>query len=253
MSGMSQAVSALALRSAVVDGVNATTQTVTGIATTDTLVFVGHFTPGATATFADVTSDTTISAADTITVGSDYSSDRLVILWHDGSQAAAVNQAQETPCLRFDLIDGVNATTQTLTGITTSDTILSALLWSTKAAVAAVDDITSTMTITDADEVTVSADYSSDLMMVIWHDADGVGYSSTALRIDLVDGHATEKALTGMVASDVILFAGHFTLKADITTLVDGTTNCTAAAGKVEYGATTADDQMWIFWLDSSA
>ncbi len=72
--------------------------------------------------------------------------------------------------LRISLVDGVNATTATLTGIATEDTILSVLHLSTKSSIATCADITSDVTISDADEITVGSDYSSDQMIVFWVD-----------------------------------------------------------------------------------
>uniref|UniRef100_A0A6M3JT62 Uncharacterized protein n=1 Tax=viral metagenome TaxID=1070528 RepID=A0A6M3JT62_9ZZZZ len=72
--------------------------------------------------------------------------------------------------LRISLVDGVNTTTATLTGIATEDEIVSVLLASTKAAVATIEDITSTVSITAASTITVTADYTNDLMIVFWID-----------------------------------------------------------------------------------
>lgn len=68
------------------------------------------------------------------------------------------------------LVDGVNATTAVLTGIALEDQITSVMLFSTKAAVATVTDITDDVTISAADQITVGSDYSSDLMQVFWDD-----------------------------------------------------------------------------------
>jgi len=72
--------------------------------------------------------------------------------------------------LNVTLVDGVNATTATLTGIATEDRILSVMLFSTKASVATVTDITDDVTITAANTITVGSDYSNDLMQVFWVD-----------------------------------------------------------------------------------
>ncbi|MDD1749231.1 MAG: hypothetical protein LUO89_05080 [Methanothrix sp.] len=252
---MSQAVSSLALHGTVIEGVNATTQTLTGIGTDDTILFAGHFTPGATSTFADVTTHMTISAADEITVDADYSSDFLAVVWSDGSPSAGANQPQSNLCLRFSLIAGSD-TTATITGITTSDVIVGVFHWSTAADITAFGTL-SDVTITAANTVTFATGTAADSVLIIWQDMDSgatpQAYSSMCLHIDLVDGHATEMAVTGMVATDVILFAGHLSTKANITTIADYTTGVTAAAGKVTYAATTADDQIWLWWLDTSA
>jgi hypothetical protein len=60
--------------------------TVTGIATGDELVFVGHLsTAAAIATLADLTSEFTVSAADTINnaAGTDTTNDQLMVIWLD--------------------------------------------------------------------------------------------------------------------------------------------------------------------------
>jgi len=261
MSGMNQAVSALAPHFSVIDGVNATTQTLTGISPDDTIIRVFHFTPGATATLVDVTTHLEITDDDEITVDADYSSDQLLVVWHDGTQDPDMRQAITTLCLRFTLIDGVNATTQTLTGITELDVLLGALHFSTKASITAMAELTlpptasPDLSITDDDEVTFSFDATNDQVLVIWNDSDATAlnsYGTLALQIDLVDGHATEKALTGILAEDVVLWTGHFSLKTDIATL-DAAITATAAAAKVTYSADCANDLMMVVWLDRSA
>lgn len=69
-----------------VAGGSAGDHTVTGIATGDEIVFVGHFsTAAAIATLADITSEFTVTAADTINnVGeSDTTNDQLMVIWLD--------------------------------------------------------------------------------------------------------------------------------------------------------------------------
>ena len=85
-SGLARSLPNFNLRITLVDGVNATTAVLTGIATEDTILSVLHLsTKAAIATCADITDDVTISAADQITVGSDYSSDQMVVSWVDVS------------------------------------------------------------------------------------------------------------------------------------------------------------------------
>ena len=262
MSGMSQAVNALALHVDVVDGVNTTTQTVTGIATTDTLIGVIHWTPGAAAVPVDATSHTTITAADTITVDADYSSDRLIVIWHDASQAVSARQAIDPINLRFNLVDGADGTvsaTTTLTGIATNDTLLGAIELGTKADTDTVTDVLSYLSITAANTLTITAlDCSNDQILVFWADADAVSpvsYSSVALKMEVIAGHATEMAVTGMVANDVIL-AG-FVCPVTTVAVADCTAYLTAAAGKITYGTLTAlnagTSKVIVFWLDTSA
>ena len=259
MSGMSQAVNALALHVDVIDGTNATTQVLTGIETNDTIIFGGHFTPGATSTFADVTTNVSISAADQVTFAADYSSDNMVVVWADGSCAAGAvanddatfSQPQSNPCVRFSLLAG-SATTATITGITTSDIIIGVLHFSTAADITALGTLTD-ITITAANTITCGTDCSSDTLIVIWEDVDSgatpVAYSSMALNVSLLDGHGTTMACTNMVATDVVLFAAHITTKTNITTIVDYTASVTPGAGTLAYASDTSNDQIWVWWL----
>lgn len=69
-----------------VAGGSAGDHTVTGIATTDTIIWVGHLsTAAAIATLADLTGEFTITAADTINnaAGTDTTSDQLMVIWDD--------------------------------------------------------------------------------------------------------------------------------------------------------------------------
>lgn len=78
------------LRTAVVDGAAAGNVTVTGIATLDELISVIHCTAGATedGTFADLTSEFTISAADTINnaAGTSTSGNKLIVIYRDRAE-----------------------------------------------------------------------------------------------------------------------------------------------------------------------
>jgi hypothetical protein len=82
----------LNLKIAFLDGGAAGAHTLTGIATDDNLLYVGHLTTSVDATFgfgidsfADLTSEFSISAADTIdnTGGTATTNDHLVVLWLD--------------------------------------------------------------------------------------------------------------------------------------------------------------------------
>jgi|GEM_PF-4810646 len=69
-----------------VNGGAAGDHTVTGIASGDEIVFVGHFsTAAAIATLADLTSEFSVTGADTINnaAGTDTSSDQLMVIWLD--------------------------------------------------------------------------------------------------------------------------------------------------------------------------
>lgn len=71
------------LVTAVIAGGAAGAHTVTGITTDDTLVSVHHYTPGSASTYADLTSEFSISAADAIdnTGGTSTASDTLVVTY----------------------------------------------------------------------------------------------------------------------------------------------------------------------------
>ena len=74
------------LKVTLVAGGSAGDHTVTGITTADEISFVGHFsTAAAIATLADLTSEFSITAADTINNvgGTDTSSDQLMVMWLD--------------------------------------------------------------------------------------------------------------------------------------------------------------------------
>lgn len=73
-------------RVTLVAGGAAGNHTVTGIATTDQIIWVGHFsTAAAIATLADLTSEFSITAADTINnaAGTDTTNDQLMVIWAD--------------------------------------------------------------------------------------------------------------------------------------------------------------------------
>ena len=82
----------------------------------------------------------------------------------------AMTQSVSEFNLQVSFVDGVNATTATMTGVATEDKIVSAWLFSTKASVATVEDITSDVTITAANTITVGTDYTNDLMVIFWLD-----------------------------------------------------------------------------------
>lgn len=73
------------LKFALVAGSTAGTHTVTGIATGDELIWVGHFTTAAAiATLADLTSEFSITGADEVTnTTADTTNDQLMVVWLD--------------------------------------------------------------------------------------------------------------------------------------------------------------------------
>ncbi len=83
-----QTISPAALKVDLVAGGAAGNHTVTGIATTDELLYVGHWsTAAAIATHADLTAEFSIDSADTIdnTGGTATTSDQLMVVWYDKS------------------------------------------------------------------------------------------------------------------------------------------------------------------------
>lgn len=257
MSGMSQAVNALALHVDIVAGVNTTTQTLTGIAVGDTIVAAYVWLPGASATLTDITTNITVSATDLIAMAADYSasSKTVMVIWQDGNAAAGARQPQSDPCLRFNLVTG-SATTRALTGITTSDVIAACLHFTTAADITALDLYTD-VTISAADEITFGTDCTNDHCLIIWQDmtsgASPQSYSSVALNITMATGGNGSSAVAGMVATDVVLFVGHLTTTTNITTIADITSTCTAAAVTVTHSADHSSDSLWVWWLDTSA
>lgn len=74
------------LKVTLVSGGSAGNHTLTGIEVGDEIVFVGHFsTAAAIATLADITSEFSVTAADTINnaAGTDTTSDQLQVIWID--------------------------------------------------------------------------------------------------------------------------------------------------------------------------
>ena len=87
MSGMTKSKSAFNLKVSIVDGTTATTNiAITGIATTDELIFVGHYsTKASIATLVDDTANCSITSAGNIQSATNTSSDLLEVWWIDTS------------------------------------------------------------------------------------------------------------------------------------------------------------------------
>lgn len=88
MTGMSQSKSAIGLQFSLLAGTTATTNiAVTGIATSDSIIFCAHIsTAAAIATMADITSEVSVTSAGNIQLSStDTSSDALLLIWNDNS------------------------------------------------------------------------------------------------------------------------------------------------------------------------
>ena len=88
MSGMGTALSGFNLQISLVDGTTADTNiAISGIATEDEIVFVGHFsTKASIATLVDDTANCSITSAGNIQSGTDTSNDLLQVFWIDKSK-----------------------------------------------------------------------------------------------------------------------------------------------------------------------
>lgn len=241
-------------RVSLVAGSNAGAITLTGIATEDEIISVIHWTPGTTCTIADVTSHVTISAANTILPDADYSSDNLIVFWTDKS--FGTGYTWDKMQLRCSFVDGSNATTATMTGCATADTIISALHVTTKADNNSLADITANVSITAANTVTFAADYSNDLAIIWWMDADGgTGYvhDKFNIKMNFIDGHATAQTLTGIATEDKLIAVWNGATKANQATITDITsTTKISAANTVAFGSSTANNQIVVWWVDVS-
>lgn len=113
----------------VADGAAAGNVTVTGVATTDTLLFVGVFTTKASiATFADLTAEFTISAGDTLnnTGGTSTANDQLlVIVDRPNTTVDAVTVTEQVIPFDFEVvaIDVVSNAARTAGTLTVDATI----------------------------------------------------------------------------------------------------------------------------------
>ena len=80
--------------------------------------------------------------------------------------------------------------------------------------------------------------------------------SAYNLRVNLLVGAnaATNIAVAGIATDDEIIFCGHLTTAASIATLADLTSTMSiSAAGQVQSSTATNNDQLWLFWIDTSA
>lgn len=70
----------------------------------------------------------------------------------------------------------------------------------------------------------------------------------------LAGGSAGSHTVTGMVAGDEIVYVGHISTAAAIATWADITGEFTAEAGGMENGGgtDTANDQLFVIWIDKS-
>jgi hypothetical protein len=67
-------------------------------------------------------------------------------------------------------------------------------------------------------------------------------------------GANTNIAVTGIVTTDEIVFAGVFATAAAIATFADDTANCTITSdGNIQSATDTTSNQIFLVWLDTSA
>lgn len=104
--------------------------------------------------------------------------DKLEVQEEDTKQAIK-DVLTEVQGIQLDVVEGVDgsgtAATQTLTGITTDDTLVSVIGIDGDAAALAdsVVDRTSDVSISDADEITVDgSDTSAEMLVVVWFDKE---------------------------------------------------------------------------------
>lgn len=136
------------------------------------------------------------------------------------SQSAVAMNLIEVPTARpkVTLVDGGAAGDLTLTGITTSDTLLFAGLFETKASIATLADLTAEFTITATNTInnTGGTATTDDQLFVMWHDADA-DQDVTAITEAQIPWEFEIVAVS--VTSSSARTAG--TLTADVT--IDGT------------------------------
>ena len=139
--------------------------TVTGIALEDTLLGVYELT-SLDAVWTDRTATSSITAANTIQSTEAFTnttSDQCLTIYHDAS-GRGINSAS----LKWGQCNG-SATTSTLTGISTEDTLLLVLELAVTSNIAT--DRTATTTITAANTLTSGTSTVNDKLLVLYHDA----------------------------------------------------------------------------------
>ena len=248
-------------------GVGANTNiAISGIATEDTLIFVGKFiTAAAIASLTDITSTCSITSAGNIqcTASTEAGGDAgLFVVWDDNDGA---KRARDVYNLKFAVLAGVaNAATDiTVTGLATEDEVIFCGQFTTAAAIATITDITTTLTITATDTMRSSATTVDDTLLFVWNDLNpGSGSSNTArdsicLKVSVLAGTTatTNIAVTDIATEDQILWCGHLTTAAAIITLEDKTSEVSVtSAGNIQLASTsTATDALWLWWIDVSA
>jgi len=163
---------------------------------------------------------------------------------------------RSSSCFKFELVDGTTATTNiAVANILTTDELVFVGHFSTKAAIASLDDDSANCTITSDGNIQSATDTSSDLLMVIWNDlTDGPDTrSASCLKFNILAGTtaSTNIAVTGALTTDDILFVGHFSTAAAIATVVDDTANCSFTTdGNLQSATDTSTDMLFLIWDD---
>lgn len=254
------------LRVSLITG-HATASTLTGITTSDQLMFVGHFSTAANlATLVDFTASSSVSAADTVAWASTTANDHMEVWWWDVEPA---NTGTTTPPLDMSyssggryciaLADGAADGVLTVSGINTACKLIYARLQQTKAAIATVTNDTANCSITDTDEVTSATDSTDDQYLVVWFDPEPAAtvnsYNSDAKpRIKLGDGAAanTNITISGITTDDEIIASIEYATKASIATCTDRTSEASITSdGYIQHSTTsTANDLIQCFYYD---
>lgn len=249
---MTRAVSSPQLeQSGVVNGAAASTDmTVTGIETEDTIIFAQGF-ADTTAAPTDRTSTITITDSNDIQSSANLSAESLLVLWHDAS-----GRGIGTLNLRGIATAGAAASTDmTITGITTEDTIIAA--WECDDTSGLFTDRTSTITITDDDDIQSSADCSGGTVWVFWHEGSGdregkTGFAATSIKFAQTAGSATTSTVTGIATEDTLISVVEL-LTADYTMTDRLATTTITAANTITSGVSTLNDILLVVYHDASA
>lgn len=170
---------------------------------------------------------------------------------------------------KFDRLDlkvalvtgGAAAAHLALTGLAIDDKLIAVFHISTAAEISTIDDITHLCEVHAAAVITCSIDTANDQLWVFYHNADGAtAVELSNLRFALVDGAAVDtdivtadKAGNAIAVADSVIFCGHITTKAAVTTIADLTSECHAThlAGSIQMETTdTTNDQLFIIWQD---
>lgn len=164
--------SATALRFEVLTGTTAATNiAVTGAATEDEILFVGHFsTLASIATVVDDTANCSFTSAGNFQSATDTSSDMLFVIWNDlgGASSDATRSAY---CLQVSILAGAAATTNiAVAGSVTTDEVLFVGHGTTAALLESIADLTSEGSFTTDGQFQMSTTATtSDVLWVWWN------------------------------------------------------------------------------------